>query len=101
METPMSWFGEITNQEAVHKLDRIIRRVTFEEEFFIRKLIQMSCGEGYFIPSMATDGKKIYYNPNYIMNTEDFDIMWTFIHEIMHVMLEHPIRLANGKGLTA
>lgn len=45
----------------------------------------------------ATDGKKIYVDPNYLKSLNENDRLFLIAHEIMHMKFFHPFRLENNK----
>ena len=42
--------------------------------------------------TMATDGFKIYYDPDFVNSKPDYEIKWVICHEIMHCALHHFLR---------
>jgi len=42
--------------------------------------------------TMATDGMKIYYDPDFVLKHSEEEIRWVICHEIMHCALFHFIR---------
>ena len=42
--------------------------------------------------TMATDGKRIIYNPNFVLEVEEDELRSVLIHEALHVVYEHPLR---------
>ena len=46
----------------------------------------------------ATDGKNIYFDPNYLASLSDDDKLFIVAHELMHVKFEHMYRLTNKDG---
>lgn len=44
-------------------------------------------------PTMATDGEKVYYHPDFVASHDDDELMFVICHEIMHVALVHMFRL--------
>ena len=47
------------------------------------------------IPTAATDGKAIYYNPDYFSNLSKGEIVFVVAHEILHVVYDHIFRRGN------
>ena len=47
---------------------------------------QHQCG------TMATDGKRIIYNPDFVLEIEENELRAVLIHEALHVVYEHPLR---------
>ena len=43
-------------------------------------------------PTMATDGKNIYFNRIFVRNTPDHELLGTLLHEALHVSLGHHLR---------
>lgn len=41
------------------------------------------------VPTAATDGKKFYYNPDFIDSLEDSEVNWVMAHEVLHPALGH------------
>jgi len=44
-------------------------------------------------PTMATDGRRFYYNPDFVLSINQEELKAVIIHEIMHVALMHPLRI--------
>jgi hypothetical protein len=42
--------------------------------------------------TMATDGFRIYYDPDFVNSKPDYEIKWVICHEIMHCALHHFLR---------
>lgn len=41
------------------------------------------------VPTAATDGKKLYYNPDFIDSLTDAEVNWVVCHEVLHPALGH------------
>jgi len=48
-------------------------------------------------PTMATDGKKLYYHPAFVDNVTLDELKGVIVHEIGHIILRHPAR-EGGRG---
>ena len=46
----------------------------------------------------ATDGKNIYFDPNYLASLNDDDKLFLVAHELMHVKFEHMYRMVDNNG---
>ncbi len=46
----------------------------------------------------ATDGKKIYFDPEHLASLSDDDRLFLIAHELMHIKFEHMYRLESLKG---
>lgn len=53
--------------------------------------------ENKSIPTAATDGKTIWYNPNFLSDLELGERNFILMHEVFHVLLRHGVRNADGK----
>lgn len=49
------------------------------------------------IPTAATDGKTIWYNPNFLSGMNPGERNFVLMHEVFHVLLRHGIRNSDGK----
>ena len=48
------------------------------------------------IPTAATDGRSIMYNPEFMNQYDKDEIKFIFAHEVMHVIMEHMLRAEVG-----
>ena len=46
----------------------------------------------------ATDGKNIYFDPDFLANLSDDDKLFIIAHELMHIKFEHMFRMAGKNG---
>lgn len=46
----------------------------------------------------ATDGKNIYFDPNYLASLNDDDRLFLIAHEILHIKFAHTFRLLDKNG---
>ena len=46
----------------------------------------------------ATDGKNIYFDPDYLASLSDYDKLFIIAHELMHVKFEHMYRIMDRNG---
>ena len=70
---------------------------------FFAHFFYSECSE-YFtldIPTAATDGRRIFINPEYLMSLKPMEGVFVYAHEMYHVVSRHPQRmkhyLAEGK----
>lgn len=47
------------------------------------------------VPTAATDGSMVVYNPEFTSKLKTSQVMTVIAHEVMHVMLMHPLRRGN------
>lgn len=46
----------------------------------------------------GTDGKNIYFDPNYLASLSDEDKLFLIAHELMHIKFEHMYRMTDKNG---
>lgn len=54
--------------------------------------------QGHPVPTAATDGKTICYNPAFVAGLSDSQLVFLVAHEVFHPMFEHHIRRGNRDG---
>ena len=47
------------------------------------------------IPTMATDGKHVLYNPLFVEDMHQTELRFVLLHEVMHVSYSHHLRLLD------
>ena len=58
-------------------------------------LLPLDLVERESISTMATDGKNIFYNPDFVNKHTEKEIEGVLLHEGCHVIWEHPLRIGN------
>ena len=76
----------------------LIKRLKFRYPLFITTIEQLDFYEDYGIPTAATDGKGVYYNPKFMLNLTPQQQLFVLAHEVSHVALNHLNRL-NGRDI--
>lgn len=92
------------NQQKIDSaLMRAKAAIRFSMPFFSSLLLKMPTvpmdkamlPQGRSKGDFATDGVNIYYNPEYVMKAQRSELAWDLCHELMHIVLEHPLRRGN------
>ena len=73
----------------------LVKRLRFRYPLFITTIEQLDFLEDYSIPTAATDGKCVYYNPKFMMNLSSQQQLFILAHEVSHVALNHMKRLKD------
>lgn len=60
--------------------------------------VQMEINSNLPIRTAGTDGKKIYFDPNFIKSLNDEGKLFIIAHEIMHIKFDHMNRLKDKDG---
>jgi len=77
-------------------LNRVIRSLVNLEStdpFFASVSLNLKLVEDRSVPTACTDGKHLNFNPDYIMSKSRDYVDIVMVHEIVHVILGHPILL--------
>lgn len=75
-------------------LQKARAQLLLRQPFFATLLMSLDTEMSDRVPTMGTDMKKLYINPAFIEELGSVDaIMFVLAHEVMHVALEHGLRL--------
>jgi len=66
-----------------------------DQEFFAVGILSLELVANWRIPTAATNGKKIWFNPKFVQTLTIDEIIGLLCHEWMHVMFLHPFRLQD------
>ena len=77
-------------------IDVIKRKMLVKFPFFGSVVANVSYEENREISTAGTDGKTIYYNPEFLEKLELNEQIFIFAHEICHIAFDH-IRRSEGK----
>ena len=82
------------SQEAHNRLVQARVKMLFQHPFFGQLAIRLKLEEatGDWCPTAATDGRKFYYNPEFVMQLDDEEVLFLVGHELGHVIFEHFLR---------
>jgi predicted metal-dependent peptidase len=77
------------------KIEQARLRIIVKNPFFASLMlnIPMVCDPTLNPPTMATDMKTIWYHPQFVEDNSVDVIEFAIVHEVMHVALEHCIRI--------
>jgi hypothetical protein len=82
------------NPDAYKRMKAAIFWLTGQHPFFSGLLAKLYIRENKNLryKTMATDGFSIHYDPGYVLDHTEEEIMWVIAHEIMHNALLHFLR---------
>jgi len=63
--------------------------------FFGVLLLQMKMKEEKSLPTMATDGKSIIYNSDFVSKLTNLELRGVLVHEVYHCIMKHHFRLGD------
>jgi len=77
------------------KLKRI-RIILLQKHFFLGSfLMNLPVSIDPSVDTAATNGEYIKYNPEFIRELSEQQLLFLYAHEVMHVVLEHTLRFGN------
>jgi len=71
------------------KLDKARAALILDQPFFASLLLPMPMIETTEVPTMATDGETILYNPEWIEGLSPNEIIFVLAHETLHCVFDH------------
>lgn len=80
------------NVDVSQLIGRAKSTIILDHPFFASLLLSMSVMEDSSIPTAATDGDSIMYNPEWVSTLNADQVVFLFAHEVMHVVFEHMCR---------
>jgi len=91
-------------KDSDEKISYAKARLMEIEPFFAMLLFRLPTFACYQIPTMATDGLSLLYNPGFVsQELLRKDVIFVLLHEIEHIFLKHnvrgPIKFVDAKAL--
>jgi len=83
--------GNSISEEAFKKMRLCCFDISGKYPFFRKLLSDLVIRENRNLPyrTMATDGVSIHYDPGFVLQKTEKEIIWVICHEIMHNVLFH------------
>lgn len=78
-----------TNLQAARKLAAARSGLIMGQPFFGMLALRLTTVEDRSIPTLAVDGKHVYYNPDYVLGLSPSLCRSAMAHEVMHCVLDH------------
>ncbi|MCQ2458689.1 MAG: VWA-like domain-containing protein [Clostridia bacterium] len=91
----MSTEREKTRQAAEKYISDFRTSLVLRMPFYGDIVLCMPFECSYEVPTAATDGCKIFYNPDFLMSMDDIERNYVMMHEVLHVIFAHPRRAAG------
>lgn len=66
--------------------------IILDQPFFASILLALRISEEPMIPTMATDGKSILYNPEWVESLSHKELVFVLCHEVLHSVFLHTMR---------
>ncbi len=82
------------NSEAELKITKARVALLMEQPFFGTLALRLKMVESSTLnpPTMAVDGKNIFYHPDFVMESTFHDVKFIVAHEVMHCVFDHMTR---------
>src|SRR5574343_230997 len=90
--------GKNMNQQAAQQMALARTQLILRQGFFGMLALRLQFVERLDIPTLAVDGKHIFYNPDFVLSLSDKLTQSAVAHEVMHCALAH-IGRRNGRDL--
>lgn len=78
---------------------RLVLAKDASSAFFANLLFGLEAKPDESTPTACTDGKRIYYNPEFVVGLSSAELQGVLVHEVMHVALCHHTRI-RGRDLS-
>lgn len=81
--------SKVTNPHAMKALVKARTKLLLNQFFFGRLATYLQLTEALEIPTLAVDGKRMFYNPNFVLTLDEDCLRTVVAHEVMHCALGH------------
>lgn len=86
---------ELSNDKKIEYMKRLLKsrmRILVNNGFYGLLLMHMVYTLDSRCETAATDGKRLYFSPDFLDELSDSELDFIMMHEIMHVVLQHCLR---------
>lgn len=77
------------NAQATDKLTQALTRLAFDQPFFGTLMAMTPLTGDEAIKTLATNGERIYYNPEFIARLSSEEATGVLMHELLHIVYMH------------
>jgi predicted metal-dependent peptidase len=74
------------------KVSRALTNLLVHHPFYASMAMSLNIEESQRIKTMATDGKNIWWNAEFVEQCSEEEVRGVIVHEILHVVLKHMLR---------
>jgi predicted metal-dependent peptidase len=86
---------DIAVKSAMEKMKQARARLVLNHLFFGSAAISLKFEENPNRKTASTDGKHLYFNPEFIQNESISEVEFVVCHEVLHCIMLHPLRKQN------
>lgn len=80
------------NAKAAKKIDIATGRIVTREPFFASIILGLTLEQSESVPTLCTNGIRIAYNPDFVLQLDEEELIGVLCHEVEHVARLHPWR---------
>lgn len=74
------------------RVRRARSQIVTAQPFFGALALSLELQERADVPTMATDGTRLAYNPEFVAKLSEAELMGVLVHEVLHLAYLHPVR---------
>ncbi len=78
--------------DAQMKVSRAVTRLVVKHPFFGSITLSSKVEPDDTIPTMCTDGKSIWWSPEFVDTIDQEETVGVTAHEVLHIVFKHPLR---------
>jgi predicted metal-dependent peptidase len=80
---------------AYKAVERARLQLLFKDAFFATLALNLKVVETLEQPTMAVDGKHLFFNPDFVLEISEEELLGVNVHEVLHCALNHMTRRGN------
>src|SRR3990172_488079 len=81
-----------TTERAHKRMTAGRTRVVFDRPLYSPMLFKLELKAAPWLPTMATDGRSLMFNPKFTIELSVEHLMFALLHETLHCVFRHPAR---------
>ena len=85
----------IRDNSQAARMARARSALIMSQPFFGCLLMNLETRESRDFPTMATDGTRLFWNPEFVASIGDSELECVLAHDVMHCALQHHIRMGG------
>ena len=93
--TTMQAKAPVNLERETKRIDRAVMQFVFNNVFFAFLLMRLTRKSSNQYPALASDGRTLWWNPEYTSSITDAEIQGALAHIVMHCANGHPWRGAG------
>lgn len=85
----------MSDTKRINRIRKARTQLVMNQPFFGNIVLRMPMVYTDQVPTMATDGNYLFFNPKFVDKLSDMELQGVICHEAMHAALLHPQRKGN------